>query len=335
MRFDKEEQKSSQQEASGQEINPKKADGQKLNSEQGEVREKEAKDGIMRYYAAIGAAVVVFLIAVIFIWQAGGKTISETLGNSENGKKTENSEKKDEEKATDEAILAVTEELLDEPVRIVSEAAIVANTRREQLLAEAAAAEEEARRQAEEEAAKAEAEAKAKAKAEAEKAARERAQAEASGNSSSGSEGQSGSDAYVEVPSQFVQSESLSAYADEVIQLVNIERANAGLSPLAKNVSACQAANIRAVETVTIFEHIRPDGRSCFSVLEETGISYTSCGENIAMGQRTPEEVVRAWMNSPGHRANILQEGFEEIGVGIAEVDGTLYWVQLFIRVNW
>ena len=319
------------QEMAGQELSRQEASEQEIKLEEAEPQEKESKEGIMRYYTAIGAAVVVFLIAVIFIWQAGGKTISETLGDSENEKKTENSVKKEDEKATGEAILALTEELLDEPVRIVSEAAFSASTKREQLLAEANA-EEEARKQAEEEAAKAEAEAKAKAQAEAERAAQEQA---AAGNPSSENAEQSASDTNVETPSQFVQSESLSAYVDEVIRLVNIERTNAGLSPLAKNGSACQAANTRAVEIVSLFDHVRPDGRSCFSILEEMGISYTSCGENIAMGQRTPEEVVQAWMNSPGHRANILNEGFEEIGVGIAEVNGTLYWVQLFIRVNW
>ena len=319
------------QEMAGQELSRQEASEQEIKLEEAEPQEKESKEGIMRYYTAIGAAVVVFLIAVIFIWQAGGKTISETLGDSENEKKTENSVKKEDEKATGEAILALTEELLDEPVRIVSEAAFSASTKREQLLAEANA-EEEARKQAEEEAAKAEAEAKAKAQAEAERAAQEQA---AAGNPSSENAEQSASDTNVETPSQFVQSESLSAYVDEVIRLVNIERTNAGLSPLAKNVSVCQAANTRAVEIVTTFAHVRPDGRSCFSILEEMGISYTSCGENIAMGQRTPEEVVQAWMNSPGHRANILNEGFEEIGVGVAEVNGTLYWVQLFRRVNW
>lgn len=338
MGFDKEEQKSSQQEASGQEINPEKADGRQLNSGQDEVKEKEAKDGSMPYYAAIGAAVAVFLIAVIFIWQAGGKTISETLKDSENGKKTENSVKKEDGKATDDAIFAVTEELLGEPVRIVSEAAISANTKREQLLAEASAAEEAARKKAEAEAkakAKAEAEAKAKAKEEAEKAAREQAQTETSGNSSSESTGQSDSDAYVPTPTQPVQSADSNTYIDEVIRLVNIERANAGLPPLAKNVSACQAANTRAGEIVTVFDHVRPDGRGFFSILDEMGIFYAGCGENIALGYRTPEEVVQAWMNSPGHRANILKDGFEEIGVSVAEINGTFYWVQLFIKVNW
>ena len=333
MGFEKEEQEVNSQESNQHEIKSQEADGQEINPEEAETQEKEAKDGIMRYYVPIGAAVVVFLIAIIFIWQAGGKTISETLGESEKEKKTENSVEKEEEKATDDAVLAVIEETLGEPVRVVSEAAIAANTRREQLLAEAAAAEEEARKKAEEEAARAEAEAKAKKKAEAEKAAQE--QAAASADSSSGSTEQSGSDAYVPAPTQPAQSTSFSGYVDEVIRLVNIERANAGLAPLAKNGSVCQAAGTRAGETAVSFSHTRPDGRSCFTILEEMGIFYTSCGENIAAGYRTPEEVVRGWMNSPGHRANILDESFEEIGVGVAEVNGTLYWTQLFIRVNW
>ena len=321
-------QESSQQEADRQEIKLEATGVQETDSEKTEAQEKESKEGILHYYTAIGAAAAVLTIVIIIFWQISGKTISETLGESENEKKTENSANKEEENATDDAILAVIEESLDEPVRIVSEAAIAANEKREQLLAEAAAAEEEARRQAEEEAAKAEAE--ARAQAEAEKAAQEQAQAEVAANAA-----QSGSESYAPTPTQPVQSTDSSAYVDEVIRLVNVERANAGLPPLKKNGSVCQAANTRAGETAVSFSHTRPDGRSCFTILEERGISYTSCGENIAAGYRTPEEVVRGWMNSPGHRANILNEGFEEIGVGVAEVNGTIYWVQLFIRVNW
>lgn len=315
-----------EQEVNRQESNQQEITGQEINSEEAESQEKESKEGLMRYYTAIGAAVVVLLIAIIIIWQASGKTISETLGEPENEKKTENSAKKEEENATGDAILAFMEESMGEPVRIVSETAIAANEKREQLLAEQAAAEEEARRKAEEEAAKAE----ARAQAEAEKAAQEQAQAETAAGVA-----QSGSEAYVPMSTQPAQSTDSSAYVDEVIRLVNVERANAGLSPLAKNGSICQAAGTRAGETAVSFSHTRPDGRDCFTILEEMGIFYTSCGENIAAGHRTPEEVVQGWMNSPGHRANILNERFEEIGVGVAEVNGTLYWVQLFIRVNW
>jgi len=86
------------------------------------------------------------------------------------------------------------------------------------------------------------------------------------------------------------------------------------------------AAQVRAKEIKTSFSHTRPDGRSCFTALDEAGASYMGAGENIAIGQRTPEQVVNDWMNSEGHRKNILNSNFKYIGVG---VDGTA-WTQLF-----
>jgi uncharacterized protein YkwD len=64
--------------------------------------------------------------------------------------------------------------------------------------------------------------------------------------------------------------------------------------------------------------------------LKEYGISYQSAGENIAYGQKTPEAVMNAWMNSSGHRANILKNGFGKVGIGVYKVNGVLYWTQLF-----
>ena len=66
-------------------------------------------------------------------------------------------------------------------------------------------------------------------------------------------------------------------------------------------------------------------------VLGEYGVAYRSAGENIARGQSSPEEVVRAWMNSEGHRANILGESFTSLGVGVYKSGGTYAWTQLFI----
>ena len=121
------------------------------------------------------------------------------------------------------------------------------------------------------------------------------------------------------------------AFVDEVIKLVNVERKKAGLSELKKNKELCTAANARANEITKVFAHERPDGTSCFTVFSEYNISYMSAGENIAMGQSTPSEVVTAWMNSPGHKANILGEKFKEIGIGAIYYDGLYHWVQLFI----
>lgn len=124
-------------------------------------------------------------------------------------------------------------------------------------------------------------------------------------------------------------SENLS-YAEQVVKLVNVERAKAGLHALTIDANVTAAANIRAKEIVTSFSHTRPDGRKFSTVLTDNGIRYTGAGENIAWGQRSPEEVVSAWMNSEGHRANILNAKYTKIGVGYLNASGRNYWVQLF-----
>lgn len=129
------------------------------------------------------------------------------------------------------------------------------------------------------------------------------------------------------------QTKDEAAFAAEVVRLVNEERAAYGLSPLKQNSTVQSAAQVRSYEQVKSFSHTRPDGRSCFTALEEAGVSYSSAGENIAYGQKTPAEAVEAWMNSEGHRANILNKNFTDIGVGCyISSGGTVYWTQLFIR---
>jgi uncharacterized protein YkwD len=125
-------------------------------------------------------------------------------------------------------------------------------------------------------------------------------------------------------------SSDLSSYANQVLNIVNQERAKAGLPALTTNKTLQAAANKRAQEIVQSFSHTRPDGSSCFTVLNDYGISYRSAGENIAYGQRTPAEVMNGWMNSPGHRANILKNGFGKVGIGVYKVNGVLYWTQEF-----
>lgn len=124
---------------------------------------------------------------------------------------------------------------------------------------------------------------------------------------------------------------SASNFYAEVLRLVNIERAAYGLSALTTTDALQSAANVRASELKTTFSHNRPNGSSCFTALSEAGISYSTAGENIAWGQRTPEAVVKAWMESQGHRENILKSSFKQLGVGYVEVNGTPYWSQLFI----
>ena len=123
----------------------------------------------------------------------------------------------------------------------------------------------------------------------------------------------------------------ISDEAAQVAALVNMEREKAGLSALAYDAKLCEAAKIRAQEIVRDFAHERPDGSSCFTVLRDLHISYVACGENIAKGSQTPEAVMNGWMNSAGHRANILNAHFTKIGVAMVKVGNTRYWVQCFI----
>lgn len=132
------------------------------------------------------------------------------------------------------------------------------------------------------------------------------------------------------VPTSVPSQKELS-YAEQVVQLVNEERAKAGLSQLTINTNAAAAALTRAKETVTSFSHTRPSGKSFSTALTEAGVSFRGAGENIAWGQKTPQEVMTGWMNSSGHRANILNANYTAIGVGVYESGGRLYWVQLFI----
>lgn len=121
-----------------------------------------------------------------------------------------------------------------------------------------------------------------------------------------------------------------SSYPQKVLELVNKERKAQGLNEMVLDDSLCNAAGIRANEIITKFSHTRPDGTSCFSVLKELGISYRTTGENIASGYRTPEQVMDGWMNSEGHRANILSANFNKLGVGYVKTGSGTYWVQLF-----
>lgn len=121
------------------------------------------------------------------------------------------------------------------------------------------------------------------------------------------------------------------SFAEQVVELVNVEREKAGLQALTLDKQIESAALVRAKEIETLFSHTRPDGRNFSSVLTDNGISFRGSGENIAWGQKTPEEVVTAWMNSEGHRANILNSKYTKIGVGYYENSaGRDFWTQLF-----
>lgn len=121
------------------------------------------------------------------------------------------------------------------------------------------------------------------------------------------------------------------SFAEKVADLVNAERAKAGLDALTIDKGIESAALVRAKEIETSFSHTRPNGSSFSTVLTENGITFRGSGENIAWGQRTPEEVMNGWMNSEGHRANILNPKFKKIGVGFYQnAEGRNYWTQLF-----
>ncbi len=139
----------------------------------------------------------------------------------------------------------------------------------------------------------------------------------------------------VNVPADKPSSSATAAseYVTEVVRLVNAERAKYGLAALEMSDSLNKAAQERSKELATIFSHDRPDGSSCFTILKEYDISYYCAAENIAAGQRTPEQVVQGWMNSSGHRGNILSSSFRYIGIGYTKTDSGYqhYWSQLFI----
>ena len=126
---------------------------------------------------------------------------------------------------------------------------------------------------------------------------------------------------------------SQDAFANEVVRLVNEERAKAGLPALTVDRGAASAAQVRAKEIERSFSHTRPDGSSFNSALTEAGVNFSGAGENIAYGQNSPEKVMEGWMNSSGHRANILNSSYTSIGVGhYQNASGVNYWTQLFIR---
>ncbi len=126
-------------------------------------------------------------------------------------------------------------------------------------------------------------------------------------------------------------SDSVRSYEQEVVRLVNIERARNGLAALSEDWELSRVARYKSqdMRDKRYFSHTSPTYGSPYDMMRAFGISYRTAGENIAMGQSTPAAVVSAWMNSPGHRANILSKSFTKIGVGY--VASGNYWTQMFI----
>lgn len=133
------------------------------------------------------------------------------------------------------------------------------------------------------------------------------------------------------LPSDEPETQAELSAADAVLDCVNQERAEYGLSALNTSTVLHRVADLRAEEISETFQHTRPDGSSTFTVLQEYNISCRTAGENLAMGYDDPEDVVEAWMNSSSHRANILNSKFTSAGVGIYySPDSDLYYWTLF-----
>ncbi len=129
--------------------------------------------------------------------------------------------------------------------------------------------------------------------------------------------------------------DDVKALEAEVVRLVNVERAKKGLQALKHNWELSRVARYKSQDFINknYFDHQSPTYGSPFDMMKQFGIRYMAAGENIAKGQATPAAVMNSWMNSTGHRNNILSSGFYEIGVGAAkDSKGNLYWTQMFIK---
>lgn len=129
--------------------------------------------------------------------------------------------------------------------------------------------------------------------------------------------------------------DDVKALEQKVIDLVNRQRAQNGLSALKANWEVGRVARYKSQDMINkhYFDHQSPTYGSPFNMMENFGIKFNAAGENIAYGQRTPQDVMNDWMNSPGHRSNILNPTYNQIGVGVAKsANGTYYWTQMFIK---
>lgn len=135
-----------------------------------------------------------------------------------------------------------------------------------------------------------------------------------------------------EKPEQPAENANVSAVEQAVLDLTNAERAKAGLKPLQFDAALQKSAKQKSADMANnhYFSHTSPTYGSPFDQMKMNGITYRAAAENIAMGQRTAQEVVTAWMNSEGHRKNILTPGFTHIGIGY-DANGN-YWTQQFIQ---
>lgn len=130
------------------------------------------------------------------------------------------------------------------------------------------------------------------------------------------------------------KSEADTSVQNEILTLVNAERSKQGLKPMKLNWELSRVAKVKAEDMAheKYFSHTSPTYGTPFEMMKHFGITYRTAGENIAAGQKTPREVMQAWMNSKGHRANILNANYTELGVGQGSGGPyNIYWVQMFI----
>lgn len=130
------------------------------------------------------------------------------------------------------------------------------------------------------------------------------------------------------------KSEADTSVQNEILSLVNAERSNLGLNPLKLNWELSRVAKAKSEDMAHegYFSHTSPTYGTPFEMMKHFGITYRTAGENIAAGQKTSREVMQAWMNSKGHRENILNPKYTELGVGQASGGSYgVYWTQMFI----
>lgn len=139
---------------------------------------------------------------------------------------------------------------------------------------------------------------------------------------------------YIESSLDKNEDKEVADWEQQVVDLVNEERVKADLEPLELDVELSNVARIKSedMRDEGYFDHFSPVYGSPFEMMEQFDITFLAAGENIAAGQDSPEAVVKAWMNSPGHKKNILSPDFTHTGVGYADGGSYRhYWTQQFI----
>jgi uncharacterized protein YkwD len=141
----------------------------------------------------------------------------------------------------------------------------------------------------------------------------------------------------LQVPLQTISQamKSRASFEGELLRLTNLERQKVGLAPLKLSLPLTRAAQLHSTDMArnSYFSHTGQNGSSMADRAKATGYKYSYLGENLAAGKATPEGTIRQWMNSSGHRANILNRNFTEIGFGYENAPNSRYknyWVQVF-----